>query len=217
MGYWGEFVVVRSERSARELDPLNGGLCRRGHEDCLGSERAYGDAWQIVPVEHGVPGETAETVRRLGEQTGAPALICYVLDSDAGLVHGWSARGGPWQTWFRPQYAAEYELPVDLCYEDETGMPATAYTAAWNAEHDRLVREMPGHARRVAAWAVEAGWSPDVDAVHHALIHDEPGWAEEQFHRQLLAAMGAPAPVAHGSLLVHHRRTVEGGRGAQST
>lgn len=192
MGYWGEFVVVRSERSARQLDPLSHGFCRRGHDECIGFERERDDAWQVVPVRHGLPGTTEETVRRLAEQTGAPALICYVFDSDTGLLHGWSQAGGPWRTWFRPQFAAEYEVATDISYEDETGMPSTAYQAAWDEELDRIVRDMPEHTRRLATWATHAGWTPDPDAVYRALMRDDRGFAEEQFG-ELLDALGAPA------------------------
>ncbi|MCF2528881.1 hypothetical protein [Yinghuangia soli] len=191
MGYWGEYVVVRSDRPALEIAVLSDGRCREGHEIGLCDVGSFGDGWQVLSVCHALPGSPPETVRQLGEETGAPALSCYILDDDTGLIHGWSREGGSWRTWFHPKLAADYEMPSHICYEDETGMPSTAYLAAWEAAHSQIVDGMPARATQMAAWATEAGWTPDGAVLLNELLSDEIGFAQAQF-QVLLAAMGAP-------------------------
>ncbi|MFF7249934.1 hypothetical protein ACFZBU_39295 [Embleya sp. NPDC008237] len=195
MGFWGEYVVARSGRSLSELEPLSAGVCRDGDEGCVGVPRAHGDGWQTVVVRHGLPGHTPQTLRTLVERTGRPALVVYICDSDTGFVQGWSDGAGLFETWYTPELAADYEVPNDICYEDETGMPGTAYQAAWDAAHSRIRDEMPQRAREACTWAVAAGWRPEPAKVLEILSADCIEFAEHHFF-ELLRAMGLPTADA---------------------
>lgn len=193
MGFWGEFVVARSNEPLVELEPLSAGVCLDGHDSCIDCLRAHGhDGWQTVAVHHGLPGRTSDTLRAIAAQTGFPSLIVYICDSDTGRIQGWSAKGGLFATWFTPGLAAEYEVPSGIVYEDETGMPSTAYQAAWDSAHTRIVGEMPQRARDACTWAEASGWNPDPDKVLEILLADRIEFAEHHFF-ELLRAMGLPA------------------------
>lgn len=191
VGFWGEYVVARGDRPLPDLEPFNAGVCREDHDYCIGDPVVHGGGWQTVVVHHGLPGNRAQTLQALATRTGHPALAVYICDSDTGYVEGWSSRNGLFASWFRPRFAAEYEVPHDVCFEDETGMPSTAYRAAWDAAHARIVTAMPRVARDACAWARASGWRPDPEKVLGNLLDDSDGFAEHRFF-ELLHAMGLP-------------------------
>jgi hypothetical protein len=192
MGFWGEYVVARSEKPLLELESLGGGICRNGHDSCANCPSAHGDEWQTLVIHHGLPGETPETLKALAAETGHPALMVYICDSDTGYVQGWSAQGGLFGTWFTPKLAAEYEVPTSISYEDETGMPSTAFQAAWDSAHSRIVGEMPQRARDACTWAEASGWRPEPPKVLEILLADRIESAERHFF-ELLCALGLPS------------------------
>ncbi|WP_406290486.1 hypothetical protein [Embleya sp. NBC_00896] len=131
------------------------------------------------------PRPSKGTAWAFGESTWWPAAA-----SRCGTWNqGWSARGGLFGTWFTPELAADYEVPSSICYEDETGMPSTAYQAAWDSAHDRIVGEMPQRARDACAWAEASGWRPEPPKVLEILLADRIESAEHHFF-ELLRAMG---------------------------
>ncbi|GAA4959002.1 hypothetical protein GCM10023205_22280 [Yinghuangia aomiensis] len=62
--------------------------------------------------------------------------------------------------------------------------------AAFDAAEARIRAELPERARQAAAWAEEAGLTPDPDAVLAAMQEDET-FAEDLFF-SVLAALGVP-------------------------
>ncbi|TPQ16972.1 hypothetical protein [Streptomyces sporangiiformans] len=140
MGYWGYYVVGRSDVPLMELDALSQ---VKGMTLC---ERAA-DGWQVweYPSEDG--GGDVGNMNRLAEETGAPALFGYVMDSDCVVVEAAAPESGAWTTCLARDAMAGYlggnedGLTVDD-YFLEPG-DATERAVAWAAESGRTVPEEP--------------------------------------------------------------------------
>ncbi len=135
MGYWGYYVVGKSERPLAELDALAGaeGMSLLSTAD---------DGWQVWeypdhPNAAG-PGDIG-SMNALARETGAPALFGYVMDSDCVVVEASAPESGGWTTCLaRAAMAGHLGTEDGLTVEDYFLEP-----------HDA--------AERAAAWAAEAG------------------------------------------------------------
>ncbi|MDG4864696.1 hypothetical protein P8605_41770, partial [Streptomyces sp. T-3] len=128
MGFWGYYVVGRSARPLAELDALSG--VREGLT--LNEQRA--DGWQIW--EAAVP--EVGSMSRVAEETGAPALFGFVMDSDCVAVEAAGPESGAW----------------NACLAREA---MAGYLSADGKEPDDLFLPPRDAAERAVAWAAEAG------------------------------------------------------------
>ncbi|MEU6442159.1 hypothetical protein [Streptomyces sp. NPDC047046] len=88
-------------------------------------------------------------------ETGAPVLVCHVVDSDFGGVQAASPEGVSWRCALSPGMARDYGLP-----EEWIGDAAEA-------------------GERAVAWAREAGLQPDPVALKAVLVAECDPLAED--------------------------------------
>ncbi|MDX3645419.1 hypothetical protein [Streptomyces sp. MB09-02B] len=165
MGYWGYYVVGRSERPLAQLDALAGA---EAMTLCVTAD----DGWQIWAYPTGAPGAEAAgesgdfggtgdvgNMNALARETGAPALFGYVMDSDCVVVEASGPESGAWTTCLARRTMAAY-------LGDGEGLTVEDYFLE------------PGDAaERAVAWAAEAGRV----AVERSLVEvltSEPGPAD---------------------------------------
>lgn len=146
MGYWGYFVVGRSERPLGELDALAGaeGLSPRAEAP---------GGWQVWEYPSG-DGDVG-SMNSLARETGAPALFGYVMDSDCVVVEAAGPESGAWTTCLARGAMAK-RLGVDeegLALEDYFLEPADAV-------------------ERAVAWAEEAGHAVEPGPILDVLTAD---------------------------------------------
>lgn len=89
MGYWGYYVVGRSEQPLAELDAL------AGAPGMVLQAMAPG-GWQVWEYPSG-DGDVG-SMNTLARETGAPALFGYVMDSDCVVVEAAAPESGAWTT-----------------------------------------------------------------------------------------------------------------------
>jgi len=159
MGYWGYFVVGRSERALTELEALSG-----AGDMTLRAEAPGG--WQVweYPSADGDVGNMNELAR----ETGAPALFGYVMDSRCVVVEAAAPRSGAWTTCLARDAMAGYLGAGDegLTLEDYFLEPGDA-------------------AERAVAWAAEAGHEVNAEPLRDVLTSDPDPLAENLFFRML--------------------------------
>jgi hypothetical protein len=201
VGFWGTFIVARSDRPVTELEAL------KAAADQVVWRRTGGDGWQVVQVHRGPDGYDSQTLpagwERLlvsvMEQTGHPVLAAVVLDSDGAQVIGYSPSAGRWGGWLMLGRIIGHLDPAasPYAYEDENGEmqldEGEDYQRRLRAAEERLYEVgPPGHlaAPLAVRWATEAGFSPTVAAVEAVLDGGEV-FAEDLFF-QLLDVLGLP-------------------------
>ncbi|MGC5568486.1 hypothetical protein ACPYPG_37350 [Streptomyces sp. FR-108] len=140
MGYWGYFVVGRSEQPLAELRALSGAAGMTLHETAEGG-------WQVWEYPN-APGGGASDVGNmndLAQETGAPALFGYVMDSDCVVVEAAAPESGAWSTCLARDAMAGYlggneeGLAVDDFFLEPRD--AVARALAWAAESGRDASE----------------------------------------------------------------------------
>lgn len=159
MGYWGYYVVGRSERPLVELDALAGA-------EGMTPRATAADGWQVWEYPTGAAGgEVGGDVGDVGDmntlarETGAPALFGYVMGSDCVVVEAAGPQSGAWTTCLARRAMAAY-------LGDHEGRTVEDYFL-----------EPRDAAERAVAWAAEAGrivaeaWVADV-------LASEPGPAD---------------------------------------
>ncbi|MGA4840027.1 hypothetical protein [Streptomyces sp. G45] len=159
MGYWGYYVVGRSERPLGECATVEG---VRGELTLL--ERRP-DGWQVWEC----PSDGSQDVgnmNALAEETGAPALFGFVLDSDCVVVEAAAPKSGAWTTCLGRAAMAGYLADADLTVDDYFLEPRDA-------------------AERAVAWAAESGRRARTAALLDVLTADAEPSAEELFFRLL--------------------------------
>jgi hypothetical protein len=198
MGFWGSYVVLRSERPAMELPGLRVAAGRAVWS------RTGDDGWQVVQIHRGPPGwDTGELDRTLAavmEQTGHPVLAAVVLDSDGAQLIGYSPEAGRWGGWLMLDRIICHIEPDTLpyAYQDENGILQVEVDAdRIRAAERRLYRVGPPAALAAppaVRWAAEAGCAPSQAAVR-AAMEGRDLLAEDRFFR-LLDALRLPGLVA---------------------
>ncbi|MCX4974934.1 hypothetical protein [Streptomyces sp. NBC_00620] len=161
MGFWGSFVVCRSETP---LDELSAVVERH---DGIEEHWRRADGWQVgqypgPELADDAPALLAELV----EETGAPALTGFVLDSDAVHVEGFSVAGGHWKACLAREATEAYCEDDDEDFDAEFPSPEAA-------------------ARAAAAWASAAGRTPDMPGLAEVFAEEDSDFAEELFFRLL--------------------------------
>ncbi|MGW0819862.1 hypothetical protein [Streptomyces sp. NPDC002845] len=138
MGYWGYYVVGRSERPLAELDALAGVPGLELHTTAA-------DGWQVWRYPSG--DADIGNMSTLARQTGAPALFAYVMDSDCAVVEAAGPESGSWTTCLaRGAMATHIDGGEDgLTVEDYFLEPrdAAECAVAWAAEAGHEVAAEP--------------------------------------------------------------------------
>ncbi|MBO1334849.1 hypothetical protein [Streptomyces sp. VRA16 Mangrove soil] len=164
MGYWGYYVVARSDRPLKGLDALDGVR----DELALLEERAGG--WQVWECPGGGgEGEQAPDVgsmNALAAETGSPALFAYVMDSRCAVVEAAAPHSGAWTSCLGRAAMAEYIGGDERALEDYFLPPEDA-------------------AERAVAWAAEGGRTVEAQPLHDVLRARAEPSAEELFFRFL--------------------------------
>ncbi|NBE52694.1 hypothetical protein [Streptomyces boluensis] len=163
MGFWGYYVVGHGSRPLAELDALS------GVRDGLALHERRADGWQIW--ETGVP--DVGSMAKLAEDSGAPALFGFVMDSACVAVEAAGPVSGAW----------------NACLARDA---MAGFLAADGKEPDDLFLPPQDAAERAAAWAEEAGRTPAAvnDLVSVLRAPAEPS-AELLFFR-FLERLGLP-------------------------
>ncbi|MFC4031236.1 hypothetical protein ACFO3J_07080 [Streptomyces polygonati] len=177
MGFSGDFVLARSERPLMELPQFGAGAsCGTCEGGCFRPCAELTDGWQTVRSRHGSPIDgIRDWLRRLVAETGAPALLARVMDSDICQVWGLAPSGAAWTAFLDPVMAADYDIPV----------PGP--------------EEVRATAGRVAGWAAEAGFRAERAALLSVLTKRADPFVEDLFF-ELIEACGLPPvdPAAAG-------------------
>ncbi|MFI1972754.1 hypothetical protein BLA24_26935 [Streptomyces cinnamoneus] len=172
MGFWGYLLVGRG--GARALVECPALAANRDH---LVPAGAFGDGWQLWEhPEHPALGDGIDTlVRALADQTGAPALAAYVMESDCAVLVG----AGPGD----PSWSACLGRTTLARYMAETGLGL-----------DELFPGPEAAAAHCAAWADAAGCAADAAELVRVLAAD-PEPSVETLFRELLAGLGVMEPA----------------------
>ncbi|GHF48289.1 hypothetical protein GCM10010218_32210 [Streptomyces mashuensis] len=173
MGFWGYLLVGRGEdRDLTECPVL---AANREHLLPAGS---FAGGWQLwahpahrePDARPGLGGGIDALVSTLADQTAAPALAAYVMESDCALLGGASPGGTCWSACLGRTPLARYLADTGLALDDLFPSPEAA-------------------AAHCAAWAAAAGHPADTTELADVLAADpEPG--VEDLFRQLLARLG---------------------------
>ncbi|WP_406442824.1 hypothetical protein OHB14_28150 [Streptomyces sp. NBC_01613] len=159
MGYWGYFVVGRSERPLAELDALAGAKGMEPRAEAPGG-------WQVWEYPSG-DGEVGN-MNVLAAQTGAPALFGYVMDSASVVVEAAAPESGAWTTCLARAAMAGY------LGDGNEGRTLDDYFLQPRDAADRAV-----------VWAAEAGHEIDAGPLLDVLTADADPLAENLFFRLL--------------------------------
>ncbi|MFJ5776811.1 hypothetical protein [Streptomyces sp. NPDC093094] len=156
MGYWGYFVVGRSERPLGEIVGTKG-LVRR---------TSAPDGWQVweYPSADGEVG----SMNTLARETGAPALFGYVMDGAGVVLEAAGPESGAWTS----------------CLAREATARCLGAGQEGPALEDYFLD--PGDAAdRAVAWAAEAGHTADAEILLDLFTTDDGELAENLFFRLL--------------------------------
>lgn len=141
MGYWGYYVVARSERPLKELRALAG----VADELTLLEERP-GD-WQIWECPGGTGDQTRDvgSMNVLAAETRAPALFAYVMDSRCAVIEAAAPDAGAWTTCLGRAATALFIGGDERALEDYFLPPddAAARAVSWARECGRAVEAQP--------------------------------------------------------------------------
>ncbi|MEV7077559.1 hypothetical protein AB0N88_03225 [Streptomyces sp. NPDC093516] len=160
MGYWGYFVVGRGER------PLAGLTALAGAAEGLTRHTSAPDGWQVW--EHpGAEGDVGN-MNALADETGAPALFGYVMNSECVVLEAAAPESGAWTTCLARAAMAGYlgAGREGLTLEDYFLEPRDA-------------------AERAVRWAAEAGHEVNAETLLDVLVSDPDPLAENLFFRFL--------------------------------
>lgn len=200
MGFWGTYVVGRSDRPLPELDAL------KTSAECVMGVARGADGWQAVQIHRAPQGwdwssplPWLQTLVAVMEETGRPVLGASVYDSDGARLVGYSREAGRWNGWLGLDRIIMHLDPdaVPYGYEDADGEwqvdEGEEYQQRVAAAKERLhVVVPPAHlaAPQAVRWAADAGYTPDCTDVELAM-NNEDVFVEDQFFR-VLDALGLP-------------------------
>jgi hypothetical protein len=194
--------VACSDRPLPDLDGV------REIADCIDWHGTCADGWQAValqraPVDWRIPmtGEDGRErlLKSVMAQTGKPVLAALVVASDGAQLIGYSPRAGRWSGWLMLEVLVDYlgpEYTECLEVDDDEELPED-FDEFWQNRYREACQPLYAlsppagiAATQAVTWAVEAGYTPSVDAVAAVLAGGET-FAEDQFFK-LLAALGLP-------------------------
>lgn len=128
MGYWGYFTVAES------ASPLGDLACTRAIPG-LTLNRRLSRNWQVWehPAEPDIEAEGLALA--LTEETGKPALVGFVMDSDCVVIEAADSSNGAWTACLSPKAMAGYLAEDGQQLEDFMLTPeqAAEHAAIWAA------------------------------------------------------------------------------------
>jgi hypothetical protein len=203
VGFWGDFVVARSDGPLAELGPFaTKPGCSDGHTDCLSVCERRPGGWQTVQVCHYLPGDDYDWwLNELVAATGAPVMIATVADSAMGQLRGLAPSGVGWTTFLDPE-SADAEGMLDYRADPDGEFDGEPEGAAVQ----RVLDEAPEMADRIAGWAAEAGFRADAEAIRALLVTESDPFVEDIFF-DLLDSCGLPEVDSAGDrapLIIDH-------------
>ena len=174
MGFWGSLVLCRPGGEFGELDAI------ASRDESVTEVGRPGGDWRIGQGEDATLIDDAEAfLQDLVGESGAPALLGYVVDSDCVDVVALGTASGLWRSCL--DRAAMQAYAEDGPLDDSILVPDAA-------------------AERAAAWAAEAGLQPDLVALRSVFSRTGDELLAEALFFQLVDALGvagasAPAPT----------------------
>lgn len=184
MGFTGDFVIARSKRPLLELSAFaDGGTeCRDGDDTgCFRACASREGFWQTLQVHHGLQ-EDRDWLQLLVDETGSPAMIASVHDSDLCEVRGLAPRGDVWSATFDPQATVNYEIPAG----------ADVTSAEVESMIDWYRERIPAATYAITQWSLASELVAEEDRVSAALSKRADPFVEDLFF-ELLEAAGLPA------------------------
>ncbi|MFI9204728.1 hypothetical protein [Streptomyces sp. NPDC053048] len=177
MGFWGYLLVGRGgDRALAECPVLASDRGCPGPDRTVRTVRTFAGGWRLWT--HPGPPEPAGVdalVRALADETGAPALAAYVMESDCAVIGGTH----------RPGDDAD-DAGWSACLGRT---PLARYMADTELGLDELFPTPEAAAAHCAAWAAAAGHAADADELAGVLAADPEPLVENLFH-ELLARLG---------------------------
>jgi hypothetical protein len=144
MAFFGYYAVARTDRPIKELTAVRRVLGAGVDGIPAGTLEGWwtdGD-WQLAVIYQGWGLDANDLVA----ETGAPALIIYVIESAVGVIEAATVGGGSWRACLNPDDAIR-------AFDFETDLAGT----------------IAGTTQLATAWAAAAGQTADTDAVAAAV------------------------------------------------
>lgn len=139
VGYWGYFVVAKTGRGAEELSALDD---VRGR---LKVKEQLPEHWLVWehPGEPGIDGE--KLAPALAQETDAPVLVGFVMDSDCVVIEAAGPTSGAWTACLGPHLMAGYLSEDGQRLEDWFIPPeqAASRAADWAREAGHTIAPAP--------------------------------------------------------------------------
>lgn len=172
MGYWGYYVVARSERPLGELTALS------SVREVLQPLDRRRDGWQVWECPS-PPGQQPQPemgdMNSLARETGRPALFGYVMDSTCVVMEAAAPDSGTWTACLgREAIAARLGLGDPAAGHGSDGLTVDDYFLPPEEAADRAV-----------GWSVEAGAQAVRARLLGLLRHEPEASAEHSFFRFL--------------------------------
>ncbi|MER7279311.1 hypothetical protein ABT369_33215 [Dactylosporangium sp. NPDC000244] len=192
MGFWGTYVVLRSDEPPAQVLPaitaLQGADSRDG---------AWSAGWRVWVVRDSAGSLPDDLLEQLHAVTGAPVLLGRVLDSSAVHVVATGTSVRLWEAWLQLKYAMGYLLDPPAPFDDDgnylgDGWSDPAYEAKVELTRSEILAQAPGGmagASSAQAWARDAGLVPDAVEAIASVLDGRETFAEDLF-LQLLQRLG---------------------------
>nr|BFE58899.1 hypothetical protein GCM10020063_034250 [Dactylosporangium thailandense] len=177
MGFWGTYVVLRSDEPPARVLPaitaLRGAVSRDG---------AWSTGWRVWVVRDSAGSLPDDLLEQLHAGTGAPVLLGRVLDSSAVHVVATGTSVRLWEVWLHLTYAMGYLLDPPSPFGDDWRDPA--YEAKVELTRREILAQAPGGmagAGSAQAWARDAGLVPDAVEAIASVLDGHETFAEDLF------------------------------------
>jgi hypothetical protein len=173
MGFWGSLVLCRPSGDLSEVEAIV------SRDESVSEVAQPGGDWRVGQCEDTALIEDAEAfLRDLVAESGAPAVLGYVLDSDCVDLVAMGVASGVWRSCLNREAMRAYDEDYLL---DESVLHAEAA------------------AERAAQWAAEAGLQPNLPALRSVFSRTGDVLFAESLFFELVDALGvASAPAAAG-------------------
>lgn len=130
MGFWGTYVLTRTEDDLDDLEIIT------DREDSLIDAEVRAAGWQLGQYDGQTLFDEAEgLLAELSAHTGAPALVAYCWDGDCFTMVGYDPVNGFWRAGLAREIAADYLAEHGVDFDQAYLEPVDAASAAirWSA------------------------------------------------------------------------------------